>query len=141
VGSQITEGFLLVPYWKSLPMAEFYDYYTQFGPAIGRFYTILTIISVLITVCYSIYCFHIQAVAFNYSLISSFFCLLIIAIFYLYFKGINQQFYEFGFSDAQLKSVLSSWQMWHWIRVIFELIALVFLILTINSLTKAQNLT
>ena len=139
VGSQITEGFLLVPYWKSLPMAEFYDYYTKFGPTVGRFYTILTIITVLIPVCYSIYCFRMQAASFNYSLISTFFSLLVIAVFYLYFKGTNQQFYESALSASQLKSVLNSWQMWHWIRVVFELIGLIFLILTINSLTKAQN--
>lgn len=139
VGSQITEGFLLVPHWKSLSIVEFYDYYSTFGPTIGRFYTVLTIIATLIPVCYSIYCFRMQAAAFNYSLISTFFSLLVITVFYLYFKGTNQQFYESTLSASQLKSVLSSWQMWHWIRVVFELVALTFLILTIHSLVKAQN--
>lgn len=139
VGSQITEGLLLVPYWKSLPMEEFYDYYTKFGPPIGRFYSILTIIAVIIPVFYSIYCVRTKATAFNYSLISTFFGLLVIAVFYLYFKGTNQEFYESTLSASQLKSALSSWQMWHWIRIVFELIALTFLILAINSLNKAQN--
>ncbi len=139
VGSQITEGFLLVPYWKSLPMEEFYDYYSRFGPVIGRFYTILTVVAVLIPVCYSIYCFRMQAAALNYSLISTFFGLLVIAVYYFYFKGTNQQFYESAFSASQLESELSTWEMWHWVRVVFELIALAFLILSINSLTKAKN--
>jgi len=50
IGSQITEGVLLVPYWQSLTPDNFYAYYQEFGPSIGRFYTVLTIMAALIRV-------------------------------------------------------------------------------------------
>ena len=43
IGSQITEGVLLLPYWKSLSATEFYVFYNNFGQKIGDFYTVLTV--------------------------------------------------------------------------------------------------
>ena len=126
LGSQITEGLLLIPYWKSLSIIEFYEYYSKFGPQIGKFYTILTIIAILIPISISIYCFLNKLSALKYSVVSSFFAFLIIAIFYIYFKDTNQQFYEASFDASQLKSVLKSWQLIHWLRVLFEIISLIF---------------
>ncbi len=139
LGSQITEGLLLVPYWKSLSKTEFYEYYSKFGPLIGRFYTILTIIATLIPISISVYCFFNKLRALKYSAVSSFFAFLIITIFYIYFKGTNQQFYGASFDVNQLKSVLKGWEFMHWLRVLFEIISLVFLIITLNILDKKKE--
>jgi len=136
LGSQITEGFLLVPYWQSLSKAEFYEYYSKFGPLIGRYYTILTTVAVLIPISISIYCFFNKLPSLKYSAVSSFFALLIISIFYIYFKETNQQFYSAAFDGNQLKSALKNWEFMHWLRVIFELISLLFLVVTLNNLDK-----
>ncbi|MEO9890902.1 hypothetical protein [Aurantibacter sp.] len=139
LGSQITEGFLLVPYWQSLSTQEFYKYYSKFGPLIGKFYTILTIIAVLIPISISVFCFLNKRTALKYSIVSSFFALLIIAIFYTYFKGTNQQFYEASFDAYQLKSTLKNWNFMHWLRVLFETISLVFLIITMKVIDKEET--
>ena len=137
-GSQITEGFLLVPYWKTLPATEFYEYYYQFGLIIGKFYTILTIIAAMIPFCISIYCFYKKSQALTYSLLSSFFTFLCLALFYIYFKDINQQFFDASLSASQLKNELETWEFLHWVRVIIEFIALIFLILTLTLLTNKK---
>ena len=134
LGSQITEGFLLVPYWQSLSKTEFYEYYSKFGQLISKFYTILTIVAVLIPISISIYCFFNKLPSLKYSVVSSFFALLVIAIFYIYFKETNEQFYEATFDTNQLKSALKSWKFMHWLRVLIEVISLVFLIITLNTL-------
>lgn len=139
LGSQITEGFLLVPYWKMLSKTEFYEYYSKFGPIIGRFYTILTIIAVLIPLSFSIYCISKKCRALKYSLVSSFFAFLLIAIFYIYFKGVNQQFYEAAFDANRLKHVLETWEYMHWLRVFLEILSLVFLILALNILSNDKR--
>lgn len=138
LGSQITEGFLLVPYWKALPADEFYTYYSQFGLTIGRFYTILTIIAALIPISISIYSFYKKPKALTYSLLSTAFTFLCIAVFYGYFKDINQQFFNASFNPIQLKSELETWEYVHWFRVILELIALIFLIFALNNMTKKR---
>jgi len=139
LGSQITEGCLLVPYWKTLSATEFYEYYSQFGSIIGRFYTTLTVIAALIPICSSIYCFYKRSRALTYALISSFFTFLGIALFYMYFKDVNQQFFDANFNASQLKSELEIWGNWHWMRVILECIALIFLLLTFNILTNKRT--
>ena len=67
IGSQITEGVILVPYWQSLSTKEFYIYYNNFGPKIGLFYTVLTIIAALIPIVISVYCKSINSKAFKFS--------------------------------------------------------------------------
>ena len=136
IGSQITEGVLLVPYWQALPASQFYSYYNKFGPSIGTFYTVLTIIAALIPIFIAIYCKLIHSKALNFALTSSFFALLFVATFYLYFKSANGFFYQATLSDIQLKSELIVWSYWHWSRVVIELVSLFFLILTLIKIRK-----
>lgn len=139
VGSQLTEGILFVPYWKSLSTADFYQYYATFGPGIIRFYSILTTIAVLIPISTSVYCFFKKSQALKYSLVATFFALLILGSFYIYFKDVNQQFFESAFNADQLKAELNTWERWHWLRVLFEFLALIFLALTLNILSDEEG--
>ena len=134
VGSQITEGVLLVPYWQSLSSTDFYAYYNQFGPSIGLFYTILTIMAALIPIALLIYAKLFYKDAFRLALISSFFAILFVGCFYVYFKGANEMFYQAALSDAALKKELVTWSYWHWGRIVLEIISLVFLILCVNKI-------
>jgi branched-subunit amino acid ABC-type transport system permease component len=139
IGSQITEGFLLVPYWKSLSSTDFYKYYAEFGPSINRFFSILTIISVLIPISYCIYYYLRKSPALKYAIASSFFALLIIALFLIYFKDVNQQFYNLSFTNDQLSAVLNTWGILHWLRVLIEFLSLGFLLIAINNYTQITD--
>jgi len=139
VGSQITEGVLLVPYWQTLSSTEFYEYYAKFGPTIGRFYAILTIIAALIPISITIFCFFKKSHALKYSIVSTFFAFLFLSFFYIYFKDANQQFYETAFNANQLKSELETWEYWHWLRVLFEILSLFYLILSLNILSQKER--
>ncbi len=136
VGSQITEGVLLVPYWQSLSSAEFYAYYNEFGPSIGRFYTILTIVAAIIPIVISIYCKSINSNGFKFALVSAFFAMLFVSSFYIYFKDANELFYQLALNEVDLKNELVLWSNWHWGRVFIECLSLIFLIL---ALVKIQT--
>jgi len=136
VGSQITEGVLLVPYWQSLSTLEFYSYYSKFGPSIAKFYTFLTILAALIPISIAIYCKLKSKEALKNALISSFFAILFIASFYIYFKGANDLFYQATLNDTELKNELLTWSHWHWSRVIIELLSLLFLILSFIKMER-----
>ena len=139
IGSQITEGVLLVPYWQSLPSEEFYAYYNTFGPSIGKFYTILTITAALIPIGIAIYCKIINSEALKLALISSCFAILFVICFYLYFKEANELFYQSAFSEIELKNELITWSYWHWGRIFIEFISLIFLLLTVNKIRNESN--
>ena len=138
IGSQITEGVLLVPYWQSLSSTDFYAYYNKFGPSIGKFYTVLTIVAALLPIFLSIYCKLINSTALKFALISSFFAMLFVSFFYIYFKGTNELFYQAAFNDMELTNELVTWSYWHWGRIIIEFISLAFLIRSIVKIQKAH---
>lgn len=141
IGSQITEGALLVPYWKSLSSNAFYSYFQQFGPSIAQFYTILTIIAALIPLIVSIYAYWTKSKGFYYAVGSSVFAVLFIACFYVYFKGANEQFLQAAFTDTALKNELVTWNNWHWGRIGLEFISLILLILSLVKIpTKKTSL-
>ena len=139
IGSQITEGVLLVPYWQSLSAAEFYSYYNEFGPTIGRFYTVLTIIAAIIPVVLAIYARLTHSKGFGYALISSIFAILFVASFYIYFKDVNESFYQSALTDDEIKIELITWENWHWGRVVAECFSLTFLTFLILSLVKIEK--
>jgi hypothetical protein len=139
IGSQITEGFLLLPYWQSLSSIEFYAYYNNFGPMIGKFYKILTIIAALIPIIIAIYCKSINAKTLIFALISSFFAILFVVTFYMYFKETNAMFYQAAFNDIELKNELVIWSYWHWSRIFIEFLSLFFLILTLIKMPDFKS--
>ena len=136
VGSQITEGVIMVPYWRSLSASEFYAFYGSFGGMIGRFYTILTIIAASIPLGLAVYFRMTQSKGFNEALISTLLAVLFIAAFYVYFKGTNEAFFQSTYSEADLKKELVTWSNWHWGRIVMEIGSLFFLI---KSLVKAKD--
>lgn len=139
VGSQITEGVILVPYWQSLSATAFYAFYQQFGPSIGRFYTILTIIAALIPIATALLFYYKKSPAFKYALISTIFALLFTACFYLYFQGANALFYQASLNEELLRSELIRWNQWHWSRIVLEILSLIFLILAFSSSNTLQK--
>jgi hypothetical protein len=138
VGSQITEGILLIPYWQSLYSNDFYTYYNKYGPDIGQFYTVLTIVAALIPIFISIYCKLIKSKALKFALISAFFAILFVSSFYIYFKNANNLFYQGAFNNVELKNELIIWSYWHWGRVFIECISLAFLTLTVIKVQKSN---
>lgn len=78
---------MLLPHWKTLAAAEFYAYYAEFGPGIGSFYTILTVLAALITVTIAGYCVYKKSPALKYALVSVLLSVAFVAFFYVYFKG------------------------------------------------------
>jgi len=140
LGSQITEGYLLIPQWKTLSQVEFYEYYSNYGTRINNFYKVLTIISVLIPIILSIYCLINKSLALKHSIVSATFALLVIVFFYVYFKSTNQQFYNAAFNANELQSTLKTYGNLHWMRVFCEIISLIFLIFTVRILTEEKTL-
>lgn len=139
LGSQITEGVLLVPYWQSLSPESFYAYYNEFGPLIGQFYTVLTITAALIPVALAVYCKRVGSRALGAALGSAFCAVLFVASFYVYFKGANELFYQAAFSDAALRQELVTWSYWHWGRVVVECLSLYFLIVALIRVQDVDN--
>ena len=128
----------MVPYWQSLSTADFYSYYQEFGPAIARFYTILTIIAALIPVGLSMYLVRTKTPGIGFAVTSLAFAVLFVACFYIYFKATNEMFYQSAFSSIELKNELIIWSNWHWGRIVLEGLSLLFLVLAVTRKDRLE---
>jgi len=76
--------------------------------------------ALLIPIGLSVFYFLTKSSSLRFSLISALFAILLVACFYVYFKGINELFYQSAFSEIELKSELIIWSKWHWARIVLE---------------------
>ena len=123
LGTQICEGALLVPYWKSLPPQNFFRLHKTYGKKIHQFFAPLTIAATFIPLITAGYSLYVRSNKPEIMVGMATFCLLFFATYFLYFKRANHSFATQSLSDAELPQELRRWGNWHWGRVGLEFIA------------------
>lgn len=131
LGSQICEGVLFVPYWKSMRPKDFFELHKTYGKKIYHFFAPLTIAATVIpilTVTYAVINNFYDSIL---SLLMGIFTLLFFSTFFIYFKQANKSFAEASISDKELPNELNRWGKWHWCRIGLEFLAFIFSLLAI----------
>ena len=123
VGSLLTEGMILVPYWRSLNPETFLALHGKLGPRLFRYFAPLTVASTLIPAVAFVYCFWVGAESRTYSAIVAAIQFAILGIFFYYFKSANASFASGSVGVDGLPAELSRWANWHWFRTSMGLIA------------------
>ncbi|GAA6137393.1 hypothetical protein NBRC116583_11400 [Arenicella sp. 4NH20-0111] len=118
-GSLLTEGMILVPYWKRMPASEFIKLHGTLGPQLFRYFAPLTTIAVVLAVTTAILD-HGQRPELT---AAAALCVLTLLIFFLYFRKTNASFKNGVIDEQALPSVLALWSKWHWIRTSVMLFA------------------
>jgi hypothetical protein len=128
LGAQLAEAMLLVPYWKSLSADQFHGFYSKYGDAIHRFFAPLTIASTVLPIILLLLAIYSSDNRLVYLIVLLFCVLMFFGSFFVYFKKANQQFKDGSLKASQLSGALKSWGRWHWMRVCFESIAFIILL-------------
>jgi len=117
-GSLLTEGMILVPFWRRLSAEEFFKGHSQMGPSLFRYFAPLTVLAVMLSVVTAIFAGgrHIWVAGL---------CLSALLIFFVYFKKANQSFADHSLSHEALPAELARWSAWHWTRTVILIAALV----------------
>lgn len=129
-GSLLTEGAVLVPYWRRMDPAEFFRLHHTMGPNLFRYFAPLTVIAVMSGMLGAL-------VALGTSWlwnITAGICVATLAIFFIYFKDANQSFADKSLAEADLADELRRWASWHWFRT-----ALIILAFAISVLANANS--
>ncbi|MEL6729298.1 MAG: DUF1772 domain-containing protein [Pseudomonadota bacterium] len=114
-GALLTEGMILVPYWRKMDPAEFFRLHGDMGPSLFRYFAPLTTAAVLFAVLAAI--MTLTSPTLSYArLIAGGGAMLTLMIFFIYFKTANQSFADQSLSHDALKPELTRWATWHWIR-------------------------
>lgn len=122
-GSLLTEGVILIPYWRSMEPKVFLNLHGSLGPQLYKYFAPLTIAAILFPIIAAIHCVWIRSGAMAYSLLSAVLSLCILVIYFHYFKSANDSFATGSVGVEGLPDELRKWNTWHWIRTIVAIAA------------------
>jgi hypothetical protein len=126
-GALLTEGCILVPYWRKMAPEDFFRLHGSIGLNLFRYFAPLTTIAVVLSVILG--ASDIVANSANPAIrASTILCVTALAVFFLYFKKANQKFAEHSIPDSALPIELRRWAAWHWFRTGLIIAAFVCLI-------------
>ena len=118
-GSLLTEAIILVPYWRKMEPALFFELHSSLGPNLFRYFAPLTILAVGLAVAVAM----ITGAANLAWLVAAGLCIAALAIFFIYFRAANNRFANHDLADAALAGELKKWATWHWLRTLIIIVA------------------
>ena len=124
VGSMLTEGMILVPYWRSLSPTEFFSWYAANDRRLLAFFAPLTSIAALSTVAAAGVSLWIARPGRWYALVAAILSAVVVSMFPLYFQRANARFSAAGIPAGDLAAELARWAAWHRVRSGLGVVAL-----------------
>ena len=123
VGSLLTEAMILVPYWRTMDPGEFLNLHGTLGPKLFRYFAPLTISATVLPVLAALLPFVIGVTADWLSIVPAALVIVMLIIYFVYFEKANDSFKTGSVGVDGLPTELQKWAKWHWIRVVFGLVA------------------
>ncbi len=129
VGSMLTEGCVLVPYWRSLSTPDFFSWYAENGQRLQGFFGPLTTITALLAIAAATFSLWEKHSNKWLALIAAIISLAIVSTFFIYFKNANASFAAANLNIDELAKELTRWSIWHWSRTGLSFVAFAFSLL------------
>ena len=123
VGALLTEGCLLVPYWRSLSADRFHALYRELHPLLYRYFTPLTVAPLVLSLIAVVIGLVISGSKSWLTLTAGVLMVWVTATHEVYFKKANSQFAAGSLSPDALSNELARWSAWNWFRVGLGLMA------------------
>lgn len=117
-GAMLAEAAILVPYWQTLSADQFFDWYTSNAELLVGFYSPLQIASAVLALVATI----LSAIGRRPTrlwALATVLSLVVLGLFFVYFKGANADFADRSVARQDLPAVLQTWGAWQWARVAF----------------------
>jgi hypothetical protein len=123
-GAMLTEGCVLVPYWRSLSPDEFLAWYAAHGHLLQSFFGPLTTVTGLLAIAAAALSFwqrHPDRVS---TLLAALIMVAVTSTFFLYFQKANASFAAATLPVDMVAPELIRWATWHWCRTALSFAAL-----------------
>lgn len=121
-GALLTEGAILVPYWRRMEPDEFLRLHGTMGPSLYRYFAPLTIAGVTLPAASAGLTLGLGGES-PFRVTAGILCLCALGIYFAYFKAANAKFAEHTITPAELPEELNRWATWHTTRTIIVLAA------------------
>jgi hypothetical protein len=116
-GAMLTEGAVLVPYWRSLAPAEFFAWYAANDRRLLGFFGSLTTVAALLSVAAALASLIEGHPGRRLAALAAGLTIMAVATFFLYFEQANASFSAASVSADDLPVELARWAAWHWLRI------------------------
>ncbi len=123
-GAQVTEGAVLVPYWRSLPASEFLAWYAANDARLLGFFGPLTTATALVIVAAATIAAWARHPGRWSALAAAALTIVAVAMFFVYFERTNASFAAATIAPTDVPAELARWATWHWARTAISLAAL-----------------
>ena len=117
-GSQLTEGLVLVPYWRALPPEQFLAWYAANDRRLLRYFGPLTTTTALLAIAAAVVTWWEGGAALAAALVAAVVMAAIVAGFFVYFEAANQRFATAAIPPTAVPGELARWNAWHWARTV-----------------------
>jgi hypothetical protein len=131
VGAMLTEGFVLVPYWRSLPPHEFFRWYAANDQRLLGFFGPLTSATALLAVTAALVSLWEGHPGRWPAVVAAAFSVAAVVTFFLYFRRANASFAAATISADDVALELRRWSAWHWLRTGISCVALAAALLSL----------
>ena len=129
LGAMLTEGLVLVPYWRSLSAEAFYSWYGANDKRLLGFFGPVTWLAALSAIAAAGLSFWTAHPRRWYAVAAAACALVVVSMFFVYFERANAAFSRGEIPANELSVELSRWAAWHWARTGLSLVALTAAIL------------
>jgi hypothetical protein len=134
VGAMLTEGFILVPYWRSLPPGEFFRWYAANDQRLLGFFGPLTSLAALLAVAAALASLWEGHPSRWPALVAAVCSVVVVSTFVLYFRRVNASFAAATIRAEDLSAELGRFSSWHWVRTGLSFAAFVAALLSLRRL-------
>jgi hypothetical protein len=122
-GAMLTEGFVLVSFWRSLAPEAFLAWYAANDQRLLDFFRPRTTATVLLAIAAAIAAWVAGSDAFALTGVAALLAVVALATFFLYFERANESFATASIDAAGVAPALARWATWHWFRTALSVVA------------------
>jgi hypothetical protein len=138
-GAMLTEGLVLVPYWRSLPPAEFLAWYGANDKRLLGFFGPLTWVAGLLAITDALVSLWGGRPGRWLVLLAAILLIVVVSTFFIYFEKANASFSAASLSLDEVPGELTRWATWHLWRTILSFAALAAAMLSLWSLRQEAS--
>jgi Domain of unknown function (DUF1772) len=123
-GAMLTEGAVLVPYWRALPAGEFFTWYRGNATRLVGFFGPVTWAAGLSALVAGGVSAATGQPGGGAAVVAAALMLAAVATFFVYFDRANASFAAARLAPDDLEAELARWSRWHWLRTALGVAAL-----------------
>ena len=123
LGANLTEGAVLVPYWRALAPDQFFAWYAANDQRLMDFFAPLTTVTALLAIAAALVSAWQGHGGRWPAAVAAILALVVVSTFFIYFQRANASFSAASISAADLPAELAQWAAWHWLRTILSGVA------------------